>query len=486
METWLTSKENDKIWLEATDLNKGDTTLYAHNRSQGRGGGIALMCKSHYKVKLLSKSSTWSFEYTTWMLTIKNRCLIITGIYHPPYSVKNKTTNRMFIDDFTEFSTTLLSKQNNNILIGDFNLHISDDTDPDAAIFMDTCEALGLYQYVPFSTHKSGNTLDLILTKVANRLRVLCTHKGSFISDHALVISQLNVKQQTRAWQSETVHVIKDITSEQWSKAFEEEDLTLSDDFNEMVTGPNSTLRTVLDKLAPEKKVCKSLRSKHPWYTSDLKQHKRRVRKLEKKWLKYKLGSGWIAYKKARNAYYSKLNANKISMLRAKNSECANDSKQLHKLVNNLTAKSVDNPLPPAQSDEDMANMFAEFFEEKILTIREHFQGIPQYKSEPALVPKLQIFLPMTESQMELIVKNMETKSCESDPIPTQVVKLILPTLLPYITKVVNLSLSEGHFHTDWKTAIVRTLLKKIGLHISYNQTTNLPIDLTTHVKPHS
>ena len=134
------------------------------------------------------------------------------------------------------------------------------------------------------------------------------------------------------------VCVIKDITSKQWSKAFKEEDLILSDDFNEMVMGLYTTLKTVLDKLAPEKKVCKSLKPKHPWYTSDLKQQKRQVRKLEKKWLKYKLDSGWIAFKKARNAYYGKLNSSKKSTLRAKIADYATDSKELHRLVNNLNS----------------------------------------------------------------------------------------------------------------------------------------------------
>ena len=34
---------------------------------------------------------------------------------------------------------------------------ISHSDDVDAAIFMDTCEALGLYQHIAFPTHKSGN-----------------------------------------------------------------------------------------------------------------------------------------------------------------------------------------------------------------------------------------------------------------------------------------------------------------------------------------
>ena len=110
-----------------------------------------------------------------------------------------------------------------------------------------------------------------------------------------------------------------------------------------MVTSLNSTLKTVLDKLAPEKKVCKSLRHEHPWYTAEIRQLKRKVHKLEKKWLKYKLDSFWMVYKKAWNSYQAKLK-NKKMTLKDKIVECTNDSKKLHNLVNNLTTKSVDNP----------------------------------------------------------------------------------------------------------------------------------------------
>ena len=64
-ETWLTNKENDKTWSDATDLNKNNTSLHTHNRTKRRGGGLALMCKSHFKVAALQEGSETSFEYCT-------------------------------------------------------------------------------------------------------------------------------------------------------------------------------------------------------------------------------------------------------------------------------------------------------------------------------------------------------------------------------------------------------------------------------------
>ena len=40
--------------------------------------------------------------------------------------------------------TKLIPMHNNNIILGDSNLHLSNDDDIDAALFNDTIEALGL------------------------------------------------------------------------------------------------------------------------------------------------------------------------------------------------------------------------------------------------------------------------------------------------------------------------------------------------------
>ena len=74
----------------------------------------------------------------------------------------------------------------------------------------------------------------------------------------------------------------------------------------------------------------------------------------------------------------------------------------------------------------------------------------------------------MTQSEVKRIITNMKTKSCELDPIPTHITKQILDTLLPAITKIVNLSLSTGTFSNQWKQAIVRPLLKKKGADLTY------------------
>ena len=62
---------------------------------------------------------------------------------------------------------------------------------------------------------------------------------------------------------------------------------------------------------------------------------------------------------------------------------------------------------------------------------------------------------------MRKLVSRSSKKSCELDPMPTNLVVGMSDTLLPIITSVVNFSLSLGHFPSDWKTALVDSRLKK-------------------------
>ena len=57
-------------------------------------------------------------------------------------------------------------------------------------------------------------------------------------------------------------------------------------------------------------------------------------------------------------------------------------------------------------------------------------------------------------------------KHYESDALPTSIVK---QELLPIITRIVNLSLTQEIFSDNWKTATVRQLLKKLGLELIHN-----------------
>ena len=71
----------------------------------------------------------------------------------------------------------------------------------------------------------------------------------------------------------------------------------------------------------------------------------------------------------------------------------------------------------------------------------------------------------------------MKNKSCEIDSIPTDLLCKCIDHLLPVLTKLVNVSLQSGVFSQKWKVAIVKPLLKKLGIELissSYRPISNL------------
>ena len=92
------------------------------------------------------------------------------------------------------------------------------------------------------------------------------------------------------------------------------------------------------------------------------------------------------------------------------------------------------------------------------------FVGIEAYNPDISSIPKLCQFTPMTESEVKTTIMAMKSKSCETDPIPTHIFKQLLLSVIPTVTKIVNLYLSEGEFYHMWKVAVVRPQLIKEGL----------------------
>ena len=135
-------------------------------------------------------------------------------------------------------------------------------------------------------------------------------------------------------------------------------------------------------------------------------------------------------------------------------------------------------PMPEGKTDAQLAGKFASFFFDKIKKIRLQFQNTDQYIPEVnASVPRCHELQPLTDEEIEKEICSMNNKTCELDAIPTYLIKDILPAVLKTITQIVNMSLTTGTFPLDWKTAIIRPLIKKAGLELrkkNYRPVSNL------------
>ena len=108
-------------------------------------------------------------------------------------------------------------------------------------------------------------------------------------------------------------------------------------------------------------------------------------------------------------------------------------------MFNKITGCNKPKPLPDALNNKELAENFAQFFKQKTDKIRNKSTDIPQYKVPPRKTPIFKSFTTTTENDLLKLIMDMATKSCESDIIPTKLLKGVLPTVIPAITKIVNL-----------------------------------------------
>ena len=104
--------------------------------------------------------------------------------------------------------------------------------------------------------------------------------------------------------------------------------------------------------------------------------------------------------------------------------------------------------------------MSSDLFIGKIEKIRQELDNKPEYKPTPSNTPKLNSFKVITEDEVKSIINKLANKSCELDPVPTSLLKAILPAVLLTIAAIMNASLKHGIFTNKWKIAIICTLLK--------------------------
>ncbi|KAK3537073.1 hypothetical protein QTP70_001225, partial [Hemibagrus guttatus] len=141
---------------------------------------------------------------------------------------------------------------------------------------------------------------------------------------------------------------------------------------------------------------------------------------------------------------------------------CEKDPQKLHNIFSSL----LNPPAPPAPSSLT-AEDFATFYTEKIEKIRQTFNSAPTSStshSQHYVTPSLKHLSTVAAEEVLQIIRSRNPNTCPLDPIPSTMLQTISPDLLPFITTVINGSLTSGHLPTVFKKARVIPILKKPAL----------------------
>ena len=152
-------------------------------------------------------------------------------------------------------------------------------------------------------------------------------------------------------------------------------------------------------------------------------------------------------------------------------------------MCNGLLGRKKEQLFPPGLNSQELADKFNEFFITKITNIRSDLleQDTQSSDTQPEnrLIPNgLAKFRPLSCEDVSKIVLASPAKTFDADPIPTVLLKKVLPAIIHLLTKLVNESLQTGEFPDDLKKALVTPLLKKPSLDLTlknYRPISNLP-----------
>jgi hypothetical protein len=174
------------------------------------------------------------------------------------------------------------------IITGDFNIHVNSKTDCDSLKFVDLLLSMGLQQHVEFSTHVSGNILDLVITREVDSILGSLPRPDHIFSDHMAISFGLNSSKPLPSKKCVTYRSLKSINITSFMIDLGESKLFLDapTELDSLVSCYNNTLTlsTVLDRHAPLKRRIVTSRAMVPWHDEEIKLAKKERKKAERKW----------------------------------------------------------------------------------------------------------------------------------------------------------------------------------------------------------
>jgi hypothetical protein len=469
-ETWLRSDDPYDDAVIAQLKISGYDFKHSPRHQRNRGGGLAIFHKDEIKVCVLHEKNYTTFELVLWNVKCGDINTIIACVYRPPYSSKHRHSVPAFVNEFSEcWSSILASYQASKlILLGDFNIHVDNPDNTDTIAFNEMLDSFDCNQIVHVPTHTSGHTLDLCIVPAVSDLNVSSPKAEYFISDHTFLAFHLNVSRPP----SETFTISSRNTGKIDTEAFQKDLISTCDDLIlksgcDLAEDYDIQLRALLDSHAPMTVKSVKSRKRVAWFDKSAGEMKKQARKLERRWKKSGCSSDLVIYKDARILYRKYLKECKSSHFQAAITAAKGNTKKLYAVVRGLMGKQQSNPLPERSSDAALAQEFANYFTTKIEKIRNDLQHVPRYEPSGMCTTLMSDFIALSEDNVKKLVLNSKSSTSDNDPLPSALVKQHIDILCPVITKLVNESLIQGHFHDHWKTAIILPLLKKLDSQLS-------------------
>ena len=486
-ETWFRPDMPSAILNDAAPDNY---SIIHEFRSSGRGGGIAVIHKSHISIRRIEATTTHStYERLLFKCTVGSSRINVAAVYRPP-----PAPTAAFFSELSDLIDYISLLPGDLVLIGDINC-------PGRSVLQldDRLTALvddyNMTQRVKSPTYIASSHLieDSLLDVVihfTNPSPVRCVSVLDVgLSDHRLVTANLCIPMPKPETVTFSCRNIKRLNRHIFiSKLSNASFITNpADNVNDFYEQLHNDVLTVLNELAPVRKVTKRQSPcDRPKLSPDVISLKRSRRLLERQYRHNRSESNRIMYRSACRTANEAINRSRSSATIERLESAASCPRALWRISRELLCTSVNKGLDPLCKLS--ANVFHTFFNDKLKTIkRDIVTSLTKLGLNPAVssfvpdtkwVPTFSVFEPVTVTAVQSVLTKLKNKSSKFDFIPTTLLKDCAQFFAPSIAYLANLSFTQSKFPEQLKTGCVRPVLKKAGQDINdannYRPITNL------------
>lgn len=469
-ETWLDSKSSDNFF-------KLDGYEMCHiDRTNKRGGGVALYIKSQLKYSLNEKLSTTVqdlFECITVEIALPKKTITVSCVYRQPGSDID-----VFIDNIEKL---YLHKKSDTYICGDFNINLlNHESHNGTRNFLNLLFSLGFYPLIDKPTRITNSTASLIDNIFTNVLNVK-SYSGLIIndiSDHLPVFCICSydivcIKEPKyiyiRRKDEKAIENFKcRLSTETWNDVYSPDDVNTSyDNFISKFT-------IMYNDCFPVKKICinNSTKKDKPWITKGLKNACKKKRNLYKNFLKYRTLVAERKYKIYKNKLTSVFRYCEKEYYSSLLQKCQSNIKETWKILNEVIKRKHQSPNYPdtfindtkqITDQKQIANGFNNFFvnvgPNLAAKIPNNCGSVSKYLGDKNMNS---MFL-TNVSELDILntVRDLSNKnSTDCNGISMSLVKFIINDISEPLLFICNQSFSTGVFPNNMKTAKVIPLYK--------------------------
>lgn len=380
-----------------------------------------------------------------------------------------------FFDDFSDILERTSTFGCPVILLGDINIHLDIVTDPDAVKFSTILDSHSLTQHISSATHRRGHTLDVFITTSDCPVASIVS-EPPVLSDHSFISATVDLQFK----HGQPVNIIRrrswrQFNFDKFCNDLQNSALLISPpiDVTGLVDCYNKTLTDLLDKHAPFIPSKSRAHPNAPWYDRRCQLMKAETRRLEREYRMKKSELNLHMWRHQSRMLRFYLHKRYVEYWTEAINSNAGDSKALWSKISALLKA------PQVSSDiGHTADDFANHFQSKVNNIRVTTELDAEPEINRRRCNNLTVMRETTVQEITEIIAKAPSKHCSLDPVPTWLLKRLVPILAITLSNITNVSIREGVFPAVLKQAIVRPRIKKSTLNpddlASYRPISNL------------